>query len=271
LKRKISQQFSKFKTHPKKRHFVLGLSTFGFLCLVLILFVSTKSRKLSAEATEEIVVEAPNGVNGRAEVIGLTAFAVAAASDLPESDILGSDLFTAPPEAENPAALPDDGDLGITKNPSVRLTRELSRFSNELSKFLAANRVHATITSGVRTGNTQLDIIKDRIAERGMMSAFPGLETATLADTNDWIVAWEWLKSRRVPVNPPADYVNDDGKTVGGSLHLKGLAIDLVGNDLDQLKAVLTKFAESSSNGVSGLRVTGVVRESDCVHISLSR
>lgn len=105
-----------------------------------------------------------------------------------------------------------------------------------------------------------------------MMNQFPGLAAASIRDTALWQGAWEWLKVRRVPINPPADYVDDDGKKVGGSLHLKGLALDLVADDLDALKKGLEAFMHSPEHRKQrGLKITGLVREPDCVHISLSK
>jgi hypothetical protein len=162
--------------------------------------------------------------------------------------------------------------VGIYKRPHVQMTKDMAKLAQDISKYFAENNMQALITSGVRTSKGQLELIKDRIAERGMMAQFPGLATASIKDTAIWESAWEWLKARRVPINPPADYVDDDGKKVGGSLHLKGLAMDLIADDLVALKKGLEQYALSQEHRKrKGLKITGLVLEPDCVHISLAK
>ncbi len=162
--------------------------------------------------------------------------------------------------------------IGIYKRPTVQMTKDMAKLAQDISKYFAENNMQALVTSGVRTNKGQLDLIKDRIAERGMLKNFPGLVAATIKDTALWTGAWEWLKSRRVPINPPGDYVNDDGKKVGGSLHLKGLAMDLIADDLDALKEALQAYMASPEHKKRrGMKITGLVREPDCVHISLAK
>jgi hypothetical protein len=52
---------------------------------------------------------------------------------------------------------------------------------------------------------------------------------------------------------------------------LKGLALDLVSDNLDALKSALQSFVESRAAQSSPLQVVGLVRERDCVHISLAK
>jgi hypothetical protein len=47
------------------------------------------------------------------------------------------------------------------------------------------------------------------------------------------------------------------------------MAMDVVSDDLDALRDALSEFA--SSRQAKGLRVAGLTRERDCVHISLTR
>jgi hypothetical protein len=151
------------------------------------------------------------------------------------------------------------------------MTKELAKFSQYLSKYFAENKLHAVITSAVRTSERQLDLIKERIERHGMSSEFPELANAGVADTAKWIKAFEWLKQHRIPVDPPADYTRGDGNSVRGSLHLRGLALDLSGGNLDVLANHLANFWDwSEKHPFDGLKVAGLLREGDCVHISLS-
>ena len=187
--------------------------------------------------------------------------------DIPKSDIVYHPLVTVAIRD----GIPVSASAGIFKRPQVQLTRELAGFAKSLSQYFSSNHMQAMITSGVRTGDRQLEIIKDRIQSYGMTSEFPGIMSATLRDKNIWEPAWEWLKSHHVPVNPPADYVDDEGNKVGGSLHLKGLAVDLVSDNLDALKSAIESYTDSKQAKSSPLQVVGLVRERDCVHVSLAK
>lgn len=203
----------------------------------------------------------------------IPSFASACISALPKSDLIVQPLVTISEHDGIPMSNDARANApGLFKRGYVQMTKDLAAFAKNLSGYFSANNIQGLITSAVRTSTGQLDIIKQRIAERGMSSSFPALASASIRDTSAWIEAWEWLKAHHVPVNPPADYVNEDGSHVSGSLHLKGLAIDVIADDLDGLRDALAGYAESAANNAKkGLHVIGLVRERDCVHISLGK
>lgn len=251
----------------KKHHFVVGGSFAAVLAASLVLLVSGKSRQAQANSENPIEIRLPAVTAELTALPDLPAIGATLLKDIPKSDIIYRPLVTVSVRD----GIPVSAGTGIFKRPQVQLTRELAGFAKTLSQFFSSNHMQAMITSGVRTGDRQLEIIKERIQAYGMTSEFPGIRTATVRDKSIWEPAWEWLKARHVPVNPPADYVDDEGNRVGGSLHLKGMAVDLVSDDLDALKSALELFVDSKAAKSSPLQVIGLVRERDCVHVSLAK
>ncbi|HET6402726.1 MAG TPA: hypothetical protein VFH95_15180 [Candidatus Kapabacteria bacterium] len=157
-----------------------------------------------------------------------------------------------------------NADTGLSMNSEVILTGKLAAVAHAFDEYLDAHGEFAIITSGKRTPQNQLDIIKQRIDERNADSKFPNLDEATVADTKIWLRAWHWLIRRHVPVNAPAAV---DGADV--SMHLKGRAMDFISDNLDQMRAMLAGFARSKYAQEAPLHITAIVREPGCVHINL--
>ena len=252
---------------PKKHHIYIGAGGIVFiLCISLVLLIPGKTKKLRADVPTVIEIESPVKTSASIAMPSLQSIGEFVSRDIPRSEVI---------EAPGVQIASYDGipmeatGAGLFKRGSVALTKDLAGFAHSLSHYFSAHGMSAMITSGVRTSDHQLEIIKDRIAQCGMSRAFPSLEAATVSNKSSWTPAWEWLKSHHIPVNPPADYVNEDGNIVGGSLHLKGLAIDVVSTDLDALRDALVASANAGVSG-GGLQITGLTRERDCVHISLS-
>ncbi len=231
-----------------------------------MVLISGKSRR--AQAADRSIIDIPLPTQSQlAYVARLTAESDLrwSLADLPARS---SALLDKAPEPLEPA-IPIGGGA-LTARPGVIMTKDLANFANGLSTFCAQHHLAVTITSGVRSGEGQLEIIKQKIAGAGMMHAFPGLMTASVSDRASWEPAWQWLKRRRFPVNPPADCVKRDGTEAGASLHVKGLALDVISNNLDALTRSLVKFA-STPEAYGALRMTSLTRERDCVHIALTR
>ena len=143
-------------------------------------------------------------------------------------------------------------------------TDKLAAVAHAFDQYLDAHREFAIITSGKRTPENQLDIIKQRIDERDADSRFPKLDEATVADTKIWLRAWHWLVRRHVPVNAPEEI---DGAKV--SMHTKGRAMDFISDNLDQMRSMLADFARSKYANEAPMHITAIVREPGCVHINL--
>ena len=154
--------------------------------------------------------------------------------------------------------------VGLSVNPEVVLTDKLAKVANAFDDYLKAHNEFAVITSGYRSPETQLDIIKERIDERNADSRFPKLDDASVADVNIWLRAWRWLARRHVPVNAP--------EAVGGanvSMHTKGQAMDFISDDLDHLRSMFASFERSKYSKEAPMHITAIVREPGCVHINL--
>lgn len=160
--------------------------------------------------------------------------------------------------------LPDG--FSIAKNTEVVLTDGQASVVKAFGDYLAARGEWAVVTSGTRTSEGQLALIKERITEKGAAAKFPKLEEASILDTKIWLKAWRWLTARHVPINAPAPV---PGENVRTSMHLQGLAIDLISNNLDHLRSMLANFSRSEYAGQAQLHITGIVREPGCVHINL--
>jgi hypothetical protein len=156
----------------------------------------------------------------------------------------------------------------ITKNPEVTLTADQINFIENFGKYLNALGQKIVVTSGERSPEGQLDLIKDRVEERNAMDKFPGLADATLEDTTVWLKAWQWLRARHVPVNAPLEV---PGVHVNVSNHLKGLAIDMIGpQGLDRLHSQVVNFKNSKFARQANLAITTIAREPGCVHVNLT-
>ncbi len=154
--------------------------------------------------------------------------------------------------------------LGLSMNSEVVLTDSLAEVAHAFNEYLVAHGQFAIITSGKRTPQDQLDIIKERIDEHGADNRFPKLDDATVADTKIWLRAWHWLVRRHVPVNAPEEV---DGARV--SMHTKGLAMDFIADNLDHARDMLAAFARSKYAKEAPMHITAIVREPGCVHINL--
>ena len=266
---------SLFFSLRRKHHIVIGAGGLVVgLSILVMLVIPGKSRKARAGEREIIEIELP-AVGMQYDRTSLSAIPMLpeigayVARDLPRAEVQVEEEAFATVSISSHDGIPLTAGAGLYKRQGVMLTDELADFARGLSLYFSRNHLQAMITSGVRTGDRQLDIIKQRIAAYGMTNAFPGLANATVADKGVWSPAWEWLKAHRVPVNPPADYMDDGGNIVGASLHLKGLAIDVVADNLDALKDAIIAYA-NSGRFAGGLRISGLTRERDCVHIALT-
>ena len=154
----------------------------------------------------------------------------------------------------------------IVKRPGVQLTAKQASFVSNFGAYLHSQGEHAVLTSGARTPQNQLSIIKEKIHEAGATSKFPQLRRATPAKSSTWLAAWNYLRARHVPVYAPAMVA---GQVVTVSNHLRGLAVDFISGSLDKLSSLVMCFAHSSFAAHSALSVVSVAREPGCVHVNL--
>jgi hypothetical protein len=154
---------------------------------------------------------------------------------------------------------------GIAKRAGVQLTKQQASFVAKFGAYLKSIGESAVVTSGARSPQQQLSIIKSKVREAGATRKFPTLARASVAKPSTWLRAWEWLRARHVPVNAPASA----GGEAQASNHLKGLAVDMISGSLDHLKNLVLGFASSSFAEKAALRVVSIAREPGCVHVNL--
>ncbi len=224
-------------------------SCIGLCLLINSMLITTKSQRARADAANIITIQGPQiDVSGRKEHMAIPL-----------------DLNDGLPVTVQ-RGIPADS-AALSKNPEVVLTADQVDLVKHFSEYLTAHHEMAVITSGERSPEGQLDIIKQRIEEHGAANQFPLLDSASPSDTKVWLSAWNWLRARRVAVNAPADIPGQDIKT---SMHLKGLAIDFIAGSLDQLSGWLADFSRSAYAKNTSLKIIGIVREPGCIHINLA-
>lgn len=132
----------------------------------------------------------------------------------------------------------------ITIRSGVKLTPEVERVVRELDAEFRAANLRVTLTSGLRTPDDQLRIIRNEAIKRGVHLKYPAIQTATVDDVESWLGAWDELLNRiGFIVNPPRDARSRiTGKSYRPSPHTRGEAFDLSGADLNQIANVVRGY-----------------------------
>ena len=250
----IEKTLQKIKEY---KAFTAVCATMVAVIVGILLIAVGHSTKAVAENDQIQKIAAPATTSVAAEIMVIAersnehfAVPIQANDNIPVSIERGAPLVTA----------------GISKNSEVTLTADQADYVQKFGQYLAAKGQWAVVTSGERSPENQLSLIKDRIAEHNASAKFPALANATLADTKIWMAAWQWLRSKHVPVNAPE---NIPGAQV--SNHLKGMAIDFIGGSLDNVNSWLRSFSTSKMGKSTALYITSIAREPGCVHINLAR
>lgn len=262
IEEKVQQPYIEFK---KKHHVLAGfVSLFVALIITIVALVSGKTKSAHADATTQMEIAAPviasAGDSSHEQIIE----SVDRPAQSFEVPIANNDGLPLTATSHIPAS-----PVGVSKRVEVKLTKDMAALSQSISNFLAKNRRYAIITSGVRSGESQLELIKQRIEEKGAQKQFAGIFNATLKDSTLWEKAWRWLAAKGVPINPPGDIVRNGRVIRKSSDHLKGNAIDLISPNLRDLHKMLSKYAASKEAKNQELRITAVVLEPYCVHIKV--
>lgn len=159
--------------------------------------------------------------------------------------------------------------------PHVVLNEDLDAVLYEIDCDFRENR--EKVTSGVRTSEDQLRIIRTYLRSKGLDNTYPEAMTAEVLDRVEgsdhfvWQKGWSALLNAGVIINPPVpavvlmDYVrggvNKKGQIIGMSPHTRGKAFDLSG--LDSLPII------------QGLKLKGKIkgylleRENNCLHVDI--
>jgi hypothetical protein len=259
----VQKPFAEFK----KQHQVLaGFATvFAALMITIVALVSGRTKTAHADATTQMEIAAPviataNATAEEGDDHGIEA----PSSQSFEVPVTNNDGLPLTASSHIPAA-----PVGVSKRPEVRLTEDMASLAKSIAKFMAKNNRYAILTSGVRSGESQLELIKQRVEEKGGEKLHAGIFNATLKDSTIWFKAWRWLANKHVPINPPADIVQNGRVVKKSSDHLKGHAMDLISPNLKDLYKTMQRYAASKEAKQQDLRITAVVLEPYCVHIKV--
>jgi hypothetical protein len=157
----------------------------------------------------------------------------------------------------------------------VVLTDELDKKLTELDIYFKDHP--ETVTSGLRTVEDQLRIIRKYLKVKGLDKKYPDTfvcdANEKYTDKNEfiWQMAWSNLLYVGVIVNPPypatclMDYfrggINKKGLQIGQSPHTRGKAFDLSGLDSEPIVHRLR-----SEGKVRGYLIE---RENNCLHVDI--
>lgn len=266
---KVQAPYTEFK---KKHHVIAGfLSLFAMLMIAIVALVSGKTKSAQAGASDKVEITAPifDSASGAATM----ATADEAAHDDLENTAQQVS-FEVPITPNDGLALAAGSHIpasprGVSKRSEVRLTDDMAELATKIDQFFAKRNKYVIMTSGVRSGESQLSLIKQRIVEKGGVKLHPNIKSASMQDTTVWVKAWNWLRAKRVPINPPGD-IRQAGRIVRKSSdHLKGKAMDFISPNLKDLHKMLTQFAASKEAKQLDIKIRAVVLEPYCVHIAL--
>jgi uncharacterized protein YcbK (DUF882 family) len=168
---------------------------------------------------------------------------VAAGAGQPPSASAASAAAPATAPSLAGASTPASGQF-ITIRSGVKLTPEVARVVRELDSEFGAANLRVTVTSGLRTPEDQLRIIRNEAIKRGLHQQYPAIQTATVDDVESWLDAWDALLNRvGFIVNPPRDARSRiTGKSYRPSPHTRGEAFDLSGAELNRIADVVRGY-----------------------------
>lgn len=169
--------------------------------------------------------------------------------------------------------------------PGVLLTEVIDPVIAALDPYFEGR--HAYVTSGLRSKENQLEIIRTYAKLKGVAKEFPSILTASLDGKTmfeghavfSWQTAWSRLLERGVIINPPIaaaplfDYVrggvNKKGIVIMPSPHMRGTAFDIGGgSDGIEDERVILALALGKVPGM--LRVLPE-RENNALHIDCGK
>jgi hypothetical protein len=183
------------------------------------------------------------------------------AESIPESSPAGNEKGVVRPKART----------HLVVRPTAVLTPEIEFILDELDGFLRADKMIAQVTSGVRTAEQQLALIKKRSVAYGLHSKYPSILVATVDDTDSWHDAWdELLNVKKFIVNPPRPVVSKrrgSGKLMGISPHMARMAFDLAGPSLVGIEASVHRYKREGGLISQALLET----ENKAVHVTIRR
>lgn len=145
-----------------------------------------------------------------------------------------------------------------------------------LDKYFGSYKLKAYVTSGERTSEMQLDVIRQYCQRYGVDKEYPEVMTCSVL-SRKWETAWSKLLNIGVVINPPLpakclfDYyrngVNKKGQEIGHSPHYWGRAFDIGGGVDHDITNELNVVLKAIDNKLPGLKGYLPERKNNCLHI----
>ena len=170
-------------------------------------------------------------------------------------------------------------------NSNVVLNPLIEKVILELDKHFEKANIKAVVTSGVRTAEDQLRIIKDYLKRNKMSADHPDTMNCTVSDkfangNYKWQVGWSALLNKGIIINPPMraillmNYFGAGGKNRIGEYfnqtqHANGVCVDLGGgaNGLNDEIAVVSEAKSDIPEIVDWV----IERQNNCLHLNLKK
>ncbi len=173
-------------------------------------------------------------------------------------------------------------------NPSVRLTPTIEPVIIALDKCFEKEGMSAVVTSGLRTAEDQMRIIRDYLTMKQMQVTYPEAMSGTVSEmftwqgqqVYRWQPGWSALLNSGIIINPPlksvclmnyinAAGVNRKGASFNPSNHIPGNAFDIGGgkNGLNDEIALVLKYKSE----IPGLVDYVTERNQNCLHINCKK
>lgn len=170
-------------------------------------------------------------------------------------------------------------------NSNVILNPLLEKVVVELDKYFEQANLKAVVTSGVRTPDDQLRIIRQFLVDKKLSTKYP---EAFQGDVNSklpngeysWQMGWSALLNAGIIINPPLramllmNYFNSAGKNRKGeyfnqTAHASGVCLDIGGggNGLNDELAVI----ETAKSDIDEIVDWVVERNNNCLHLNLKK
>jgi len=160
--------------------------------------------------------------------------------------------------------------FSIATRPAVKTTYSLERVVYDLEPYFQKEGLQVQQTSGYRSPEYQLELIKRKAIEYGLDKKYPSIRTATVADVESWRGAWdELLNKHGYIINPPVPTESRlAGRTILASTHSSGKAFDLSTykrTDLARIAAVVQRYKQDGGP----IKQILIERKNNAVHVTL--
>jgi hypothetical protein len=168
----------------------------------------------------------------------------------------------------------------LVVKPDVVMTAVIAPVIARAEAYFKKRNLKAFVTSGFRSSERQLKVIRGFLQTKGLSAKYPEAMTCKLEDKNEkgeylWQMAWSNLLNIGVIINPPLrarclmDYYKN-GRNLKGAMfpptaHANGTCFDVGGNG-NGVEDEAAALQEAIDDKIPGLVSIVIERENNCVH-----